>query len=68
MFQGGRNVVLFHDQGDIKWATAAWEDFMAVKPTGARADHICIQMEEMKNTAKLTQLNIPEGQEYSFLP
>jgi cytochrome c-type biogenesis protein CcmH/NrfG len=45
-------IVLLHDQGDLKGAIKAWEDFLKVEPTGPRAENIRNQMGKMRDMVK----------------
>lgn len=45
-------IVLLHDQGDLKGAIKAWEDFLQVESSGPRAENIRNQMDKMKTMVK----------------
>ncbi len=45
-------IVLLHDQGDLKGAIKAWEDFLKVETTGPRAENIRNQMVKMRDMVK----------------
>jgi len=45
-------IVLLHDQGDLKGAIKAWEDFLQLEPSGPRAENIRRQIGRMKDMVK----------------
>jgi cytochrome c-type biogenesis protein CcmH/NrfG len=45
-------IVLENDKKDIQGATAAWEDFLKVEPTGERASFAKKELGELKDLAK----------------
>jgi tetratricopeptide (TPR) repeat protein/uncharacterized protein YneF (UPF0154 family) len=45
-------IVLLHDQGNIKGAIQAWEEYLKVDPSSERARRVRAQMENLKKMAR----------------
>jgi len=45
-------IVLQYDKKDVDGAIAAWEDFLRVEPTGARADTVRGEVQQLKGLAE----------------